>query len=245
MDDINEIFSRFPKSRSLLSAGFLEIYERHYRQNRTGETPASSLSRKMETWLHKKVAADVVNDHHKSTLELGAGTLNQLKYESTGPYDVVEPFTELYSKSADLNRVRKIYTDIDEIGASEKYDRITAIATFEHLTDLPRVVAKTCLLLDELGCLRISIPNEGTFLWKLGWKLTTGLEFRLSYGLDYGLLMAHEHVNTAYEIDRILRHFYEKVECSCFGINKSIAFYRFYLCTGPMKGKASEYLKSV
>jgi hypothetical protein len=92
MDDINEIFSRFPKSRSLLSAGFLEIYEHHYRQNRKGETPASSLSRKMETWLHKKVAADVVNDHHKSTLELGAGTLNQLKYESTGPYDVVEPF---------------------------------------------------------------------------------------------------------------------------------------------------------
>jgi hypothetical protein len=79
--------------------------------------------------------------------------------------------------------------------------------------------------------------NEGTFLWKLGWKLTTGLEFRLSYGLDYGLLMAHEHVNTAYEIDRILRHFYEKVECSCFGINKSIAFYRFYLCTGTNEGK--------
>jgi cyclopropane fatty-acyl-phospholipid synthase-like methyltransferase len=77
-------------------------------------------------------------------------------------------FTELYSKSADLNRVRKIYTDIDEIGASEKYDRITAIATFEHLTDLPRVVAKTCLLLDELGCLRISIQTKEHFCGNLG-----------------------------------------------------------------------------
>lgn len=244
MSDINQILSGFPKKRTTLPKEFQAIYKAHYSQNRGGETPASSLSQKMESWLHKKVAADVVHDHHKSTLEIGAGNLNQLKYESTGPYDIVEPFTELYCNSADLNRVRKIYNDIDEIGTSEKYNRITAIATFEHLTDLPRVVAKTCLLLDKQGSLRISIPNEGTFLWKLGWKLTTGVEFRLRYKLDYGILMAHEHVNSAEEIEKVLTHFYEKVNCSYFGINKNIAFYRFFECTGPMNDKAADYLRN-
>jgi hypothetical protein len=244
MEDINAILSRFPKTRSVLPAGFQEIYMRHYRQNREGETPASSLSQKMETWLHRKVAADVVKHHDKSTLEIGAGTLNQLKYEKTCPYDIVEPFAELYHNSPFLDQIRQVYNDIGDIDLSAKYDRITAIATFEHLTDLPRVVAKTCLLLNTGGCLRVSIPNEGTFLWQLGWKLTTGIEFRIKYGMDYGLLMAHEHVNTADEIDQILNYFYSKVDCSCFGIHKSIAFYRFYECSGPMTGKASDFLKN-
>ena len=244
MININEIFSRFPKTRTTLPKEFQAIYDAHYRQNREGETPASSLSQKMETWLHRKAAADVVKHHDKSTLEIGAGTLNQLKYEMTGPYDIVEPFTELYRNSPLLDRIRKIYNDIGDIDLSAKYDRITAIATFEHLTDLPWVVAKTCLLLNGHGNLRISIPNEGTFLWKLGWKLITGVEFRIKYGMDYGLLMAHEHVNTAAEIDQILKYFYGKVDCSCFGINKSIAFYRFYECSGPETGKASDFLKN-
>ena len=166
-------------------------------------------------------------------------------YEQTKPYDIIEPFAELYMNSKFKYRVYNVYADIDEINDSKKYDRITAIATFEHITDLPKVIAKTCLHLNEKATLRVSIPNEGTFLWKLGWKLTTGIEFKMKYGLNYGLLMKHEHVNTADEIELLLKYFYGNVKCSCFGINRKIAFYRFYECSKPKIEISKEYLNTL
>src|SRR4051794_4757572 len=53
------ILSRFPKQRPLLPDAYRRIYAEHYRRNREGESPASSLSQKMESWMHRKVAADV------------------------------------------------------------------------------------------------------------------------------------------------------------------------------------------
>lgn len=239
------MFENYPKVRIDLPLEFQKIYAEHYKKNREGQTSASSLAQKMEGWLHRKVAKDVIGINNKSTLEIGAGTLNQLMYEQTQPYDIIEPFAELYLNSKFRSRVNKVFKDIDEISDLDRYDRITAIATFEHITDLPKVVAKTCIHINEKGTLRISIPNEGTFLWKLGYKLTTGVEFKLKYGLDYSILMNYEHVNTAKEIEQVLKYFYGKVKCSVFGINKRIAFYRFYECSNPRIELAQEYLKSI
>lgn len=235
-------FENYPKIRKELPIDFQAIYTDYYKKNREGETTASFLSQKMEVWMHKKVAADLKCNVHKSTLEIGAGTLNQLKYEVTKPYDVIEPFSQLFKDSIYKRLVANFFTDISEIDENNHYDRITSVATFEHITDLPKVVAKTCILLKENGCLRISIPNEGTILWKLGYMLTTGIEFKLKYGLDYGIMMKYEHVNTADEIDQIIRHFYRKVKISYFGIHKQIAFYRFYECSNPDIDCAKEYL---
>jgi hypothetical protein len=239
------MFKNYPKSRPLLSPNFERIYNEHYKSNRDGETTGASLAQRMESWLHKKVAKDVKKDTHKSTLEIGAGTLNQLKYEKTEPYDIIEPFTELYINSSYKKHTRTIYNDIDEIPLSIKYDRITSIAAFEHILDLPKVVAKSALHLKENGVLRVAIPNEGTILWKLGWKLTTGLEFKLKYGLDYGTLMKHEHVNTADEIEEVLYHFFKKNRCSCFGLGKKLSFYRFYECSKPDIELVENYLKII
>jgi len=217
----------------------------HYKKNRGGKTIATSLSQKMESWLHKKVAADCKDGKNRSTLEIGAGTLNQLQYENNSPYDIIEPFKTLFENSAELKRVNAIYNDIEEVPLSNKYDRIISIATFEHVEDLPKVVAKSCLLLKEGGTLRVSIPNEGTFLWTLSWKMTTGLEYRMKYGLDYGILMKYEHVNTANQIQEVLDYFYDSVKCSCFGLSKGFAFYRFYECSSPNLEKAGKYLQSL
>ena len=239
------MFENYPKVRIELPMEFKKIYSEHYKKNREGQTSASSLAQKMEAWLHRQVAKDVEGLHDKSTLEIGAGTLNQLRYESTSPYDIVEPFSELYLHSEFRNRINKVFNDISEIGELDKYDRITSIAAFEHITDLPKVVAKTCVHINDKGTLRVSIPNEGTFLWKLGYLLTTGVEFRLKYGLNYSVLMNYEHVNTANEIEQVLKYFYGKVKCSCFGINKKIAFYRFYECSDPKIEHAKVYLQTL
>ncbi|MFC3878573.1 hypothetical protein ACFOSV_00205 [Algoriphagus namhaensis] len=239
------MFENYPKTRPPLSKGIKEIYNQHYKSNRDGDTPASGLAQKMEQWLHKKVSSDVTFYHDKRTLEIGAGTLNQLKYEQSDYYDIVEPFEALFLNSSDLKKIRSVYRDIDEVDISNQYDRITSIATFEHITDLPKVVAKSCLLLDPNGSLRTSIPNEGTFLWTLAWKMTTGLEFKLRHGLEYGNLMKFEHVNTAKEIEEVLNFFYNSNTCKVFGLNKNIGLYRFYESRNPDKEKAKNYLKTL
>lgn len=239
------MFENYPKVRIELPLEYQKIYSAHYKSNRDGGTSASSLAQKMEAWLHRKVAADVQGTHNRSTLEIGAGTLNQLKYEQPNPYDIIEPFSELFINSEFKNRIREVYQDIDEISETQKYDRIITIAAFEHITDLPKVVAKTCIHLNDNGTLRVSIPNEGTFLWKMGYTLTTGVEFKMKYGLDYSVLMNYEHVNTADEIEEVLRYFYVKVKCSCFGINRGLALYRFYECTNPKPEIAKQYLNSI
>jgi len=226
------MLERFPKKRSPLPKEIAAIYSVHYKANREGGTPASALSQRLERWLHKQVAKDVLAGcGTKSTLEIGAGTLNQLMYEpESGPYDIVEPFEDLYRDSRMLGRIRHIYSDISEIPSFQTYDRITSIATFEHICDLPRVIARAGLLLAPKGELRVSVPSEGTPLWTLGWKLTTGLEFRLRYKCDYGQLMKHEHVNTAREIENVLTYFFRKVDCKVLGVSKYLSLYQFYAC---------------
>ncbi len=239
------MFPEFPKKRSELPEAYQSIYLEHYKKNRAGATPASFFSNRMERWLHRKVAADSKKGVKRSTLEIGAGTLNHLPYEENEPYDIVEPLKEFYTGLPELHKIREVFCDIDEIPASKKYERIISIANFEHILNLPEVVAKSCLLLDPTGTLRVAMPNEGTPMWWLAYNLTTGIEFRLKYGLNYTVLMKHEHVNTADEIEKVLAYFFEKMTCSCYGISKQLAFYRFYECSVPLKEKAKRYLEEL
>jgi hypothetical protein len=228
-------FPQFPKTRPPLPAPLAALHRAAYADNRGGATPAARLSLWMESWLHRQVARDVVDDPRpRCTLEIGAGTLNQLPWEpGRGPYDIVEPFAELYRDSPHRPRVRTVFADIGEIPVERRYDRITSIATFEHLCDLPRVVATAAARLAPGGELRVGIPSEGTLPWALGWRLTTGLEFRLRHGLDYGLLMRHEHVNTAAEIEAVLRYCFGDVRCRTFGPARRLSLYQFFACRDP------------
>ena len=240
------MFAKFPKIRPPLPKEIRDIYLAHYKSNREGQTTASSLAHKMESWLHKQVAKDVANcqNPRRATLELGAGTLNQLKYEpDVQSYDIVEPFHDLYRSSPLLAKIRNTYSDISEVPTHCRYDRITSIAVLEHICNLPEVVAQSGLLLAENGTFRASIPSEGTLLWTLGWKLTTGLEFKLKYGLDYSSLLKHEHVNTAKEIEEVLDYFFEQIKCKVFGLSKSLSFYRFYECRNARAERCCEFTK--
>lgn len=240
------ILEMFPKKRMELPDAYKKIYREHYVNNREGKYKTTSLSQKLEAWMHRKVAADVLqNKLRLTTLEIGAGTLNQLQYENgtNQDYDIVEPFTALFQNSPLLKRIRTVYSDIIDVPSTQKYDRITSIATFEHIMDLPFIIAKAALLLKENGHMRVAIPNEGTILWKLGTKVT-GFEFKRKYRLDYQTLMKYEHVNTADDIEKVLDCFFTKTKCSVFGISKKFAFYRYYDCSIPELEKVKKYLAS-
>jgi Methyltransferase domain len=238
------MFENFPKTRSTLPPEFQAIYADQYKENRDGGSKASGVAQKLESWMHKKVAADVQSGAEKSTLEIGAGTLNQLPYEKNSkPYDIIEPFHSLFESSPIKTRIRNVFDDISEIPAENKYDRIISIAAFEHICNLPEVIARAGLLLNEGGNLRCGIPSEGTIMWKLGYTFSTGMEFKRKYGLDYEVLMKHEHVNTAKEIEQVLNYFFADVSGSVFGVAKAISFYQFYACKKPRLERCSDYLK--
>jgi SAM-dependent methyltransferase len=234
--------TRFPKFRPPLPPKIAEIYARQYAENRAGETTAASLSQRLEQWMHRQVAADA--SPAKATLELGAGNLNQLPFEPEGgAYDVVEPFAELFEGSPRLARVRKVYADVAEIPSETRYDRITSVACLEHITDLPVALARSAKLLAPGGSFRAAIPAEGGFLWKLGWSMTTGLEFRLRHGEDYGLLMAHEHVNDAAEIEALCQALFEDVSVKSFGLGRQLSLYRFIEAGTPRLDVADAWLR--
>ncbi len=241
---MRNILSVFPKKRIDLPEAYQNIYDQYYLVNREGKSKTTSLSMKLEYWLHKQVAKDVQNGKESySTLEIGAGTLNQLNFEEASDnYDVIEPFRKLFENSPKLKYIGRVYNDIGEV-KGRKYDRITSVAVFEHILDLPYVVATSALLLNEGGCMRTAIPNEGTIMWMLG-TMVTGREFKKKYGLGYKTLMNYEHVNTSDEIEKVLEYFFERTEMAVYGVSKGLAFYRFYEHKKPNIERATEFLES-
>lgn len=228
------LLSRFPKARPELPLAFQSIYVAQYKENRSGGSAASSLTQLIERWLHRQVAADVADGPAKSTLELGAGTLNQLPFEPVGaPYDIVEPFTSLFEDSPYRGRIRDAFSEIAEVPAERRYERITSIAAMEHVCDLPALLARAARLLAPGGVFRAAIPAEGGLLWRIGWMATTGLEFRLRHGLDYGVMMAHEHVNTAAEIESLVAGMFARTEIRSLGVGRQLSLYRFIEAREP------------
>ena len=237
------MFSQFPKQRTPLPPEYAAIYLQHYRNSREGNSQILNLAQRAERWMHRKVAQDVADGSPKATLEIGAGNLNQLPYEPhSQPYDIVEPFRELYESSPHRARLRNIYNDVSDIPPDHRYDRIISIAVLEHVCNLPELVARSALLLSEGGSFRAGIPSEGTILWRLGWQMTTALAFRARHNLDYKVLMQYEHVNTAREIEEVLRYFFSNTQTRVFGLARSLSFYQFFACSKPDLARCHTYL---
>jgi len=72
--------------------------------------------------------------------------------------------------------------------------------------------------------------------------MVTGAEFKKTYGLNYQVLMNYEHVNTADEIEAVLKYFFNETNTSVYGVNRRLAFYRFICCKKPNTEKAIKYL---
>ncbi len=240
MTEISMILSRYPKRRPPLPADHRRIYEREYKLNRKGGSFITSLSSRLEAWMHRHVA-DARADE---VLEIGAGTLNQLHYEAPQKrYDVIEPFAALLDGSPAMNRVDTVFSDISELPAGRQYGRITSVAVLEHLEDLPGIVARSALMLRGDGVFQAGIPTEGGLLWTFAWRTTTGVAYWLRNRLDYGVLMRHEHVNTAVEIEAVVRNFFGDVHIARFPLPfRHLSFYSYLEARRPLRDRARAFL---
>jgi hypothetical protein len=241
--EIQNLLSTYPRQRPVIPAAYQQIYEREYQLNRRGETFISNIVKQLEAWMHRQVAGQQLSGN---ILEIGAGTLNHVPYETTAHYDTIEPFKSLYVDSPLRSRLRNLYEDITDIPAEPQYDRLISIAVLEHLERLPEIIAYSALLLSSNGRIQHAIPSEGGALWGLGWRLTTGVSYRLRNGLPYGVLMRHEHINTAPEIIAIIRWFYNKVKIRRFPLPAyHCSFYTYIEATDPQLDRCRTYLSSI
>jgi SAM-dependent methyltransferase len=211
---VENLLATYPRRRPPLGPELQARYVEEYRANRTGKAPINAIVLALEGWMHRQIA---LRGSAGSVLELGGGTLNHLPYERVvDAYDVVEPFEELWRHNPHRARVRRIYSDITDVPAANRYDRVISVAVLEHLTELPSVVARAALKLSPSGYFQAGIPSEGGFLWGLAWRSVTAPAFRLRTGLPYDSLMRHEHVNTAREIVAVVRHMFREVSIRRF-----------------------------
>jgi hypothetical protein len=229
---VEDLIATYPRCRPPLPAAQSESYVEHYRANRSGERGLSRIVVKLESWMHRRVAEGADEGR---ILEIGAGTLNHVPYHPHARvYDAVEPFRQLWEESPHRPRVRHICASLSELAETQRYDGIISIAVLEHLTELPSVLARAGLLLEEGGTFRAGFPSEGGMLWGLAWRWTTGIEYFLKRGLAYSAIMRHEHVNSAKEIIALLGYFYERLEVSRFPLPFAhLSFYTAVIARHP------------
>lgn len=241
----NWLHSRFPKKRPTLPDAYIPIYENEYKRNRGYQQSNLTYKQKLEGWMHLQAAKTQAPEG--PTLEIGAGTLNHLQYEQNDhPYDIIEPFLALYQDQPMRKRLRTIYQSISDIPVNERYAKIISIAVLEHLEDLPRLVAKSALLLQDDGVAIHGIPNEGGLLWYLAWRFGTGLSFRFRTGKSYKPLMHYEHINNAEEILHVLNMFFDEVSFKRYPLpSLHCSFYTSIVLKKPDKDAAIKFLDGV
>jgi hypothetical protein len=240
--NIQELIASFPRQRSQLPQAYKDFYEREYIANRKGQNTATFLTQKLEAWMHRQIAS---RSGASPTLEIGAGTLNHLRFEKdTLDYDIVEPGSFFYEGNDDINKVRNVYTSIEDIEPDITYERIVSIAVFEHMSNLPVEIARSCSHLRPGGVYQVAIPCEGELAWYMGWRLITGTAFYLRNKLDYGVLMRHEHINKSDEIVRLLRHIFATVRIKRFPIPlRHMSFYLYIEARDPDQNRCRQIIE--
>lgn len=233
------IKKNYPKKRRPLSRNLKKIFNKHYLNNRQ-----NFLSQLLETWLHKSIKQ--INNKKIKTIEIGAGTLNHLKYENlkNNTYDIIEPKKFLFKNSNSLKKINKIYKTIEDC-KNNYYDRIISCAVLEHLEDLPHYLVASSFKMKKSSFQSHSIPCEGYPMWDYSWTLLSGFLFRIKTGHSFKEVQKHEHLNNFDEILSLIKFFYKKVtiKYSYPFYNKYMSFYSNITFSSPNKKNIKNYLK--
>ena len=233
--NLKKIISKYPKKRVDLPIPLKKIFNKYYLNNRK-----NYLSQLIEKWLHLSI-----NDRwtKKNTLEIGAGTLNHLPYESKKNYDIIEPKKFLYKNSKYKKLINKIFKNIKNC-KNNYYDRIISCAVLEHMTNLPEYLCISSLKMKDTGYQQHSIPCEGYPVWNITWFLFSGVLFKIKYGYSFKHIMNHEHLNNLDEVISLVSFFYSKVKIkySYPFFNKYLSFYANIKFSNPKKNNIKRYL---
>lgn len=242
-DIIFNLIKKYPKKRPALSNEIKKIFDEEYKNNRE-----NTLSQLSESWLHFSIKGRNLSSN--KTLEIGAGSLNHLKYENfqkKHKYDVIEPKKFLYKKKKNKSLVNKFYKSLNDT-KNNSYTRIISCAVLEHLEDLPNFLCLSAKKLKKNGYHSHSIPCEGYPVWNITWYLISGITFRLRTGKSFREVQKHEHLNSFDEILNLVKFFYRDVKVKFsypLFFSPYFSFYSNLTFKNPIKKNINTYLKIV
>ena len=145
----------------------------------------------------------------KTTLEIGAGLGEHLRYEVLTPEQEANYYANDFRENmaAEIRRahprVQTVIGDCQQPFAFPDgyFDRIIAVHVLEHLPNLPAALHEAYRLLNRrTGQLLVVIPCEGSPAYTLARKLSAERVYRRLYGGDYSWFYRREHINLADEV---------------------------------------------
>lgn len=145
----------------------------------------------------------------RTTLELGAGLGEHLRYEDLSPEQEENYYANEFrpNMAAELQRafprVKAVVGDCQQhLDFPDGYfDRVIAVHVLEHLPNLPAAIREAHRLLNkETGQMLVVIPCEGSPAYSLARKVSAERVYRRLYGGDYSWFYRREHINLAHEV---------------------------------------------
>lgn len=144
-----------------------------------------------------------------STLEIGAGLGEHIRYETLTP-EQEKNYHALELRENMAAEIRKNFPRVNTIVgdcqqrldfADGSMDRIVAIHVLEHLPNLPAAIREAYRLIDKQhGQFLVVIPTEGSLAYSLARKISAEREYKKKFGGDYSWFYKREHINLPYEI---------------------------------------------
>ncbi|MEO6568508.1 MAG: methyltransferase domain-containing protein [Opitutaceae bacterium] len=145
----------------------------------------------------------------KTTLEIGAGLGEHLRYERLTPEQEENYYANEFRENMAAHiretypRVKTVVSDCQQrMDFSDGFfDRVIAVHVLEHLPNLPATIRESYRLINKVrGRLLIVIPCEGSPAYSLARKISAERVYKKRYGGDYSWFYKREHINLPQEI---------------------------------------------
>jgi SAM-dependent methyltransferase len=144
-----------------------------------------------------------------TTLEIGAGLGEHLKYEQLTPLQEENYHCNEFRENmaAEIRRrfprVKTIVADCQQRldFPDNHFDRIIAVHVLEHLPNLPDCLREVHRLINKSnGRFLVVIPTEGSPAYSLARKISAERVYKKRYGGSYKWFYTREHINLPTEI---------------------------------------------
>jgi len=177
--------------------------------------------------FNHKFPVDYSGSDFVSTLEIGAGLGEHIKYEKLSA-EQAKNYHALELRENMAAEIRKNYPQVNVIvGDCQQrldfpdgsMDRVIAVHVLEHLPNLPAAVREAYRLVNKTkGQFFVVIPTEGSFAYSLARKISAEREYKKKFGGDYSWFYKREHINVPREILEELNPYFTIERKSTFPI---------------------------
>ena len=160
-----------------------------------------------------------------STLEIGAGLGEHIRYESLSP-EQEKNYHALELRENMAAEIRKNFPRVNvAVGDCQQQlsfpeasmDRVIAVHVLEHLPNLPGAIREAYRLLHkQRGQFLVVIPTEGSLAYTIARKISAEREYKKKFGGDYSWFYKREHINLPHEIEAELAPYFTVEKRSAF-----------------------------